>query len=163
MKIILEGDEIKVYLNKEYLKDIDISNTKQLEEYLSKILFKLKKGYGLEILGYYELKVLYDQFYGMVILLKKHNFDYDDLFESQIDLDLTINRTNFFLYEIDDLTIIKKDILKKFTVYLYKQKLYLKLSSELPSIEMGKLMEFSNLIYGDEVNKIINRGKILCI
>ncbi len=163
MKIILDGEDIKIYLNKEYTKITDINNIAELEEYLSKIFFRLKKEYKIEIVGYYELKILYDKFYGFIIILKKHDFEYSDLFESQIDLDLTINKTNFFLYEIDDLFVIENKIMKNATIYIYKQKLYLKLISDIPTLEMGKLMEFSNLIYGDEVNKIINKGKTIFI
>lgn len=159
MKIIFENDEIKVYLNKEYTNKIDVNNISELEEYLSRILFRLKHDYQIEISGYYELKVLYDEFYGIVIILKRHNFEYDDLFESQVDLDLNINKTNFFLYEIDDLFVIDDNLLKKVVIYIYKQKLYLKLISNIETLEMGRLLEFSNLICGDKVNKSLIREK----
>ena len=162
MKIILEDDDIKIYLNKEYIKEIDISNLDRLEDYLSKVLVRLKKGYQLEILGYYELKILYDQFYGIALVLKKHDFE-DELFESQIDLDLNINKNNFFLYQIDDLESIENEIKKNFIIYLYNQKLYLKLTSEIHSLQMVKLLEFCNIVSGDKVKKIVSKGKIICV
>ena len=163
MKIIFENDDIKIYLNKEYTNNVDINNISELEEYLSRILFRLKNDYQIEIIGYYELKVLYDDFYGIVIILNKHNFEYADLFESQVDLDLNINKTNFFLYQVDDLFVIDDKLLKKVVIYIYKQKLYLKLISNIETLEMGRLLEFSNLICGDKVNKIINKGEIIFI
>ncbi len=162
MKIILEDDDIKIYLNKEYIKEIDISNLDRLEDYLSKVLVRLKKGYQLEILGYYELKILYDQFYGIALVLKKHDFE-DELFESQIDLDLNINKNNFFLYQIDDLESIENGLKKNFIIYLYNQKLYLKLTSEIHSLQMAKLLEFCNIVSGDKVKKIVSKGKIICV
>lgn len=43
MKIILDNDNIKVYLNKEYTKKIDVNNLSEFEEYFSRILLRLKK------------------------------------------------------------------------------------------------------------------------
>ncbi|MDD2181234.1 MAG: hypothetical protein PHW32_02570 [Bacilli bacterium] len=163
MKIVFENDNIKVYLNKEYTNKIDINNISKLEEYLSRILFRLKNDCQIEIIGYYELKILYDELYGIVIILNKNDYEYADLFESQIDLDLNINKTNFFLYEVDDLFVIDDKLLKKAVIYIYKQKLYLKLISNIETLEMGRLLEFSNLICGDKVSKIINKGKIIFI
>ncbi len=163
MKIVFDDDNIKVYLNKEYTKKIDVNNISELEEYLSKILFRLKMDYKFDINGYFELKILYDEFYGMILILNKHDFDYSDLFESQINLDLTINKTKFFLYEIGDPFFLEIKLLKESTIYIYNQKLYLKLISDIGTVGMGKLLEFSTLITGDEANKIINRGKIICV
>lgn len=163
MKIIFDKDTIQVYLNKEYTNELDINDLSSLEEYLSRILLRLKNDFLLDISGCYELKILYDKFYGVVLVLSKHDFENDYLFESQVDLDLNINKSNFFLYEIDDVFSIENKLLKNGTIYIYKQKLYLKLISNISSIEMGRLLEFSTLIYGENVNKIINKGRIIFI
>ncbi len=163
MKIVFENDKIKIYLNREYLKKIDVDNILMLEKYLKKVFLKLKHHYQIEIKGYYELKILYDRFYGLGLDLNKYNFEYEDFFESQVDLDLTIDKTNFFLYQIEDPFIINNKILPKVRIYMYNKKLYLKLESDLSILEMGRLLEFSNLISGDKVDKIVDKGKIIFV
>jgi len=161
MKIILDNDNIKVYLNKEYTKKIDVNNLSEFEEYFSRILLRLKKKYQLEISGYYDLKILYDEFYGFAITINRHDFEYPDFLDRQVDFDLTINKTNFFMYEISDPFEIDHKLLKNIMIYIYNKKLYLKLISDIGSLEMGRLLEFSNLISGEEVDQIINKGKII--
>lgn len=159
MKIVFENDNIKVYLNKIYLKQLDINNRIVLEEYLREIFLKLRNNYQIKLNGYYGLKILYDKFYGLELVFNKYSFEYIDLFESQVDLDLTIDKTNFFLYEIEDPFIIDNKLLPKIIIYMYNDKIYLKLRSDISTLEMGRLLEFSNLISGNKVDLIINKGK----
>ena len=161
MKIILDNDNIKVYLNKEHTKKIDVNNLSEFEEYFSRILLRLKKKYQLEISSYYDLKILYDEFYGFAITINRHDFECPDFLDRQVDFDLTINKTNFFMYEISDPFEIDHKLLKNIMIYIYNKKLYLKLISDIGSLEMGRLLEFSNLISGEEVDQIINKGKII--
>ena len=81
--------------------------------------------------------------------------------DRQVDFDLTINKTNFFMYEISDPFEIDHKLLKNIMIYIYNKKLYLKLISDIGSLEMGRLLEFSKLISGEEVDQIINKGKII--
>ena len=43
VKLTLQNNEIIIYLNKTYIKNIDLQNKKILENYLNKLLNKNKK------------------------------------------------------------------------------------------------------------------------
>ena len=43
VKLTLQNSEIIIYLNKTYIKNIDLQNKKILENYLNKLLNKIKK------------------------------------------------------------------------------------------------------------------------
>ena len=45
VKLTLQNNEIIIYLNKTYIKNIDFQNKKTLENYLNKLLNKIKNKY----------------------------------------------------------------------------------------------------------------------
>ena len=57
VKLTLQNNEIIIYLNKTYIKNIDLQNKKILENYLNKLLNKIKNKYELYISGYYDVKI----------------------------------------------------------------------------------------------------------
>ena len=151
MKIdIIDDNEFVIYLFRNIDK-IDFKNEKEIEEMLKKIFIKLKKYYDIKIEGYYDVFVYIDTFYGMVLDLRKQEFEYYDFFDNQVDMKIVINR-NKFLYLVDDYDID----LNKYKVYKLMNNIYLLPKRKLSDIELAKLVENSIIIYDSE--DIINKG-----
>lgn len=147
---IIDDNEFVIYLFRNIDK-IDFKNEKEIEEMLKKIFIKLKKYYDIKIEGYYDVFVYIDTFYGMVLDLRKQEFEYYDFFDNQVDMKIVINR-NKFLYLVDDYDID----LNKYKVYKLMNNIYLLPKRKLSDIELAKLVENSIIIYDSE--DIINKG-----
>lgn len=147
---IIDDNEFVIYLYRNIDK-IDFKNEKEIEEMLKKIFIKLKKYYDIKIEGYYDVFVYIDTFYGMVLDLRKQEFEYYDFFDNQVDMKIVINR-NKFLYLVDDYDID----LNKYKVYKLMNNIYLLPKRKLSDIELAKLVENSIIIYDSE--DIINKG-----
>ena len=143
VKIDLIGSVYIIYLKKEIL-DIDFNNKEHLESYFKQLFKKLKRIYNIEIKGYYNIKVYVDKNYGVVLEIKKEEFDYYDYLDNQVDMRISIIETKF-LYEVND--VILKD---KVDVYKLNDHLYLSIKNELSIQEMSYLTEFSKIIYNTD-------------
>ena len=162
MKVVLEDDnKIIVFLNTQYIKDIDFSCKESLEEYFQELFLLFKSDYDLEIYGYYTIDVFIDSFYGVILFIEKEDLDYFDYYDHQIDMRINIRKDSIFLYELNDYFDLDTSILHKIEFYLYKNKLYGKIIQKLTFVEMGRLLEYSNIVYGDCVDKIFRFGQIL--
>jgi hypothetical protein len=74
---------------------------------------------------------------------------------------IKIDNNDLFLYQVDDLFVIDKNIMEMVKVYKYKNKLYLRIIDSISTYQMGLLMEQSQLTYGDKVRDIIKYGKVI--
>ena len=148
MKLIFNNNKIIIYLNKKLI----LENAK-LESYFKKLFLKIKDKYNIKIIGYYNINVYNDKNYGSIIEMENQDLDYYNYF-NQIDMEIKINK-NDFLYQID-YEYLTKELLSKVNVYKYNEKLYLKI---LDSNIINKILEFSKVIYGEEINKILKKGK----
>ena len=148
MKLIFNNNKIIIYLNKKLI----LENAK-LESYFKKLFLKIKDKYNIKIIGYYNINVYNDKNYGSIIEMENQDLDYYNYF-NQIDMEIKINKNNF-LYQID-YEYLTKELLSKVNVYKYNEKLYLKI---LDSNIINKILEFSKVIYGEEINKILKKGK----
>lgn len=155
MKVkITDENNLIVFLNKLETKGINFTSKDNLEVELKDMFKKLNSVYNIKIYGYYNVSIYIDEYYGVVIDLSKEDIDYlDD--DNNVDMCIVIVEQSF-LYEIDDLFNIKTG-----DVYRYKNKYYLKLNNDISNIEMGNLLEHSNLIYGDKVKNILDYGNVL--
>ena len=148
MKLIFNNNKIIIYLNKKLI----LENAK-LESYFKKLFLKIKDKYNIKIIGYYNINVYNDKNYGSIIEMENQDLDYYNYF-NQIDMEIKINK-NDFLYQID-YEYLTKELLSKVNVYKYNEKLYLKI---LDSNIINKILEFSKEKYGEEINKILKKGK----
>ena len=144
MRIKFVSDLIlDIYLKKEIIKDIDFKNRDDLENYLKKLFKILKEKYDIEIVGYYDIIVYIDKYYGVILHLEKDDLDYYDYFKNQVDMKLTIIDAEFS-YKIED---IPANILNKVKIYTENNNIYLKIKKELSKLEMMKLLENSEIHY----------------
>lgn len=149
MKYILKEDNIKIYLNKIYLKNkkIEKDNTEKL---IKDIIKKIEKNYEIKITGYYNVDIYIDKYYGIVIEMQKETLEYFDYFENKLDMNIKVYQ-DIFLYEIDPIYINKKD----YKIYFYNGKTYVKIKDKITNIKLAHLLENSKIIYGKTAKKIM--------
>lgn len=133
MKFESKLNTLIVYIfDKKYLnKDIDN---------ITKNVFNiLEKYYNYRINDSYEMKIYINKLYGIIleINIKENNF-----------INIKVLNDVLFLYEIEDpLKYLDNEI------YFYNNKYYINLKKENLNI-----LENSNIIYGNDVYKIIGKG-----
>lgn len=147
MKLLVNGDNIIVFLSKKRLKE-DSFEDEEVKDFLKKIILKLKNYYLLELCGYYNVIVHLDRNYGAILEFEKENLEYFDYYEGQIDLNVKVNYEKF-LYEVDDYNYFDN----KYKFYKNKDKFYLTLDN-ISEIELGQILEYSKIIYGEKALSI---------
>jgi hypothetical protein len=90
----------------------------------------------------------------MILELKNDDLEY--FFDN--DTKINIFKTNYFLYKID-YNFIDKDILKYCIIYKIKDKLYLKINNKIDETLFFKILEYSDIIYGEKAVKIERTSK----
>ncbi len=155
MKIeYLVDDNFIIYLNKHYIKDLNIEDKISVETYFKKLFRNLKSNYNLNMEGYYMVNIYSNCQYGLIIEVNKLNAEYFSLYGNKVDMKITINLNQPFLYEIDDYFII--DSLKNIinNVYFKNNKYYLELKDIIDESSYNFLLENSNIIYNDKAKDI---------
>lgn len=152
MKLIID-DDIDIYLNKSYLKNIDLNDTKTIKN----IIKSINKKYNIDLYGYVEVKIYIDNNYGVIINIKKEELEYFDYFNEELEMNIEIINDSF-LYKIDE--IYDKEQLKNKTTYKYKDNLYINID-KINNINLGKILETSEIIYGEKAKKIIEKNNII--
>lgn len=156
MKIkIIDENNFIVFLNKYSYKDIDFTSKRDLGIRLKDLFQKLNNYYDVKVYGYYNVSIFIDDNYGAILEMEKEDIDYMDYQDDQIDMRIIVIN-NTFLYLLDD--ILNNNI--DGTIYKYREKFYLKLNHDINSIEMGRLLENSSIIY-NKTNDIIKYGTML--
>jgi hypothetical protein len=164
MKVdIIDNNNITVFLSKFYTNNLNLNDRNNLEIYFKDLFLKLKNIYKLTIIGYYNINVFLDDIYGLIVSIKKEEQEYFDYFPNQVDMRITIDKSSNIIYNIKDYYEIPNEILKKCNIYKYKNNIYVYPYEMIDNISMGKIIESSNIIYGDIVLGIINEGQIINI
>ena len=159
MKLVVDNN-ITIYLGKFHFKAININDTNNIEKELKKILNTLKKTYNLELNGYYETVLYLDENYGLIIKMQKDDLDYLDYFVTALEINSKVKKTSF-LYKVEDILNLNKNILKKFIIYKYKKNIYLSAKEKLTTAEMGIILENSKVIFDEEIKKIKAKSQII--
>ncbi len=155
MKLIIDNN-IVIFLGNFYLKNYDLKDYNNIEKNLLKLLNK----YSVDINGYYNVFIYHDKNYGLIIDMQKEDLEYLDYFNNQVELNIEIIEDSF-LYEIEDILNINKDILINFTIYKKNYHFYLETKEKINPIKLGILLENSKIIYGKKAKKIKKDSKII--
>ena len=149
------GDEnITIFLNNYYIKNLDMNNKENIEKFIKQISEK----YNIKLFGYYDVQIYYDKNYGIIIKIKKEELEYIDYFNQSFGMNIEIIE-NSFLYKIEDI-LPMKNIENKYIIRKLQDSFYIEL--KVPSsIDFGIILENSEIIYGDEADRIINKGNII--
>lgn len=159
MKLIID-ENIVIFLDKIYLQTIDLTNQNQIQKKLIKLINKLQNKYTLDLNGYYSVFIYKDENYGLIIDMQKEELEYLDYFNNQIEMSTQIIEDTF-LYKIEDIFRLNKNLLKKFIMYKNKEKIYLKAKDTLTHIELGIILENGEIIYGKNARKIEKQSQII--
>ena len=159
MKLIID-ENIVFFLNKIYLDNVDIKDESLIEKKLIKLINKIQKQYNIDLNGYYNVYIYKDKNYGIIIEMEKEKLDYLDYFNNQIELNIEIIEDTF-LYKIDNIFTIDKTLLEKLIIYINKDEIYLKIKENINDIELGQIIENSQIIYGNKAKSIKKQSKII--
>ena len=159
MKLIID-ENIVFFLNKIYLDNMDLKDENPIEKKLIKLINKIQKQYNIDLNGYYNVYIYKDKNYGLIIEMEKEKLDYLDYFNNQIELNIEIIEDTF-LYKIDNIFTIDKTLLEKLIIYINKDEIYLKIKENINDIELGQIIENSQIIYGNKAKSIKKQSKII--
>ena len=159
MKLIID-ENIVFFLNKIYLDNMDLKDENPIEKKLIKLINKIQKQYNIDLSGYYNVYIYKDKNYGLIIEMEKEKLDYLDYFNNQIELNIEIIEDTF-LYKIDNIFTIDKTLLEKLIIYINKDEIYLKIKENINDIELGQIIENSQIIYGNKAKSIKKQSKII--
>ncbi|MFA5602815.1 MAG: hypothetical protein WDA21_03720 [Bacilli bacterium] len=151
-----------VFLNKHYLKGIDFNKMVNIEPFIKKIIINLNKYYNLNMNGYYNVFIYVNSLYGIVIELMNIDDEYIKLFNKKIDMKITFNLDSVFLFNSNDYFLLNELKIQKKEIYYYENGFYLNiLNKKINNLLMMKLLECTEIIYGDKVYEILEYGKKL--
>ena len=158
MRVDINSDEeIIVFLSKSYIPELNFIDRKKTEIYFKNLFRKLSKNYNIETNGFYDVNVYINNYYGYVLEIIIDNMDYYTYFGNQIDMKINIIKDNDFLYEIDFL-YLEPSFLKFCDIYKSGKYLYLKIKKDIDNITLGRILERSNIVYGEESKKILKES-----
>lgn len=159
MKLIIDED-IVIFLDKIYLQKLKLNNPKTMEKKLIKLINKIQNQNNINLNGYYNVYLYKDDNYGLIIDMQKENLEYLDYFNNQIELNIEIIEDTF-LYKVDDIFNISKNLLNKFIIYKVSEDIYLKAKKEITSIELGIILENAEVVYGSKAKRIKRKSQII--
>lgn len=155
-------DELKiiVLLDKKYLDIDSFNNLEILEKNLRLIFSDLKKIYDLNITGEYFLEIFVDN-QKIIVELNKEEDSLFEYYDNEVDMRINVHKDIVFLYEIEDIFSVKKDIVDRCVVYYFNEKFFLS-TCELNDLDYSNLLEQTVKIHYKNIDKIIkDRNKVI--
>lgn len=147
-------DNFKIYLyDKKKLKSIE-EIKEDPEKFFKDLFLILKKSYGFKLEGLYKLNLFPCNNYGIIIEIIKEIDEFYDKYIDGVDLKIKINDPCEVLYQIDDLLLVEDN--PDVVVFKKRDRFYLLYTQEMSDKELYKILEHSNVVYGDKVLEIIS-------
>ena len=153
MKVIINSEKSFILFFNKFIEELDLDDN--YEDKFKNILLKLKKYYGINIYGFYNVYVYNNKYYGTILKIEKEN-DFDLMYK-QIDMHIVIEKDSKVLYKVSDILFIKNK--EKYNIYFYNNMFYLEIIDDLLEKEMLELLENSIVIF--ENTDIINKAKLI--
>lgn len=163
------GDKMKVLKNdgKDVVIFLPASNIfldrlkkEELEDYFKMIFLKLEERYGIDQSGFYQIYVYKDSYYGAVLEIEEEDIPYLDYIDNEVEMNIHIPKDTSFMYQLEDIFDLDKEILNASNLYYYQNKFYIELKKEVLKKNYFRLLEYGELIYGEKVKKIQKLGKL---
>lgn len=150
MKIeMINSDLINVFISNFYFEDIDIDKKIELVSLIKNLISKIDSRYKLNLNGFYKIKVYPKKQVGIFLHIIKID---DNEFSEGADFRIVVYQNERFFLETENYEKIKNYPNKKY----YNQKFYVDIDD---IININSLIEFCNIIYGDDVKDILYYGK----
>ena len=135
MKVISKNDKITVISFEKTNMDIN--------DYIKKIVLKLKRKYKIDIYGFYEINIYKNDKIGMIIdFIKEDDFD---LFSDLLDFKINIIENADIYLKFNDYFLNKKE---KF--YILNNNYYININ-DISYKKFLNMIEFSELKYGSDI------------
>lgn len=150
MKIMFLGDNFIIYKLK---NNIDSLSKEEIENNIKKILNFIKKKYLKDISGFYNVTLYINNKYGLILEVNKENeFDF---FPDIIDIKLSLKEDIPMYLKLEDYFLIKD-----YEVYYYNNNFYVDINN-ISDLDIIKLSDYYSIIYGDSLNKIKGKFKLV--
>lgn len=137
--------KITSYENKITVYTYAIENTDAINDYIKKLILKLKKKYHLNIKGFYNINIYTNNKIGMIIDIVK---DEDNFFYDLLDLKVKVYENSKVFFKFNDYFLNNK-----YDFIIFKDNYYIDIDN-LNKQDILSMIEFCSLIYGEELNKI---------
>lgn len=134
MHIEFFDDRLIIYINKK----VDLND-------ISDVLFKTKC-LGIDIKMYDNVVIFEDSFLGTILELSLEN----DSYFTSFDMNVTVSKENTFLLKLEEFIDFDIDC----DIYKYKNTYYMHIK-ENNYVVIGRILEYSKIIYGSVVKKIM--------
>lgn len=157
----VDENTIIVFLNKLKVKEKLLLSNNYLENYFRSLFQQLKNNYQINISGYYHITLYQDSIYGVIMYIEKEFTDYFDYFDNQVDMKIDIAKDSVILYELDNFSILSKQDYDFLNIYYYDNKIYIKPKKVITQMQLGKVIENCNIVYGDLCKQILKKGKLI--
>ena len=142
---ILDEDSYKIFINDDYIKQIDINNKEDLSNNIKSIIVKIKKVYDIILEGFYEVHVYPINNIGLILEIK----NIDSYLSKSIDLRLIVHNEEEMYIKFSRYELIKKyNNIKYLNNYFYLN------VNEINKKDKYHLIEFANIIYGDDLLEV---------
>lgn len=155
----LSEDNFIVFLNNLYINNHKLQLNANFEECF-KLLFKtLSNSYNIDISGYYDIKIYCDKLYGYILNIKREDLDFYDYYDEQIDMKISINEDQKFLFKLKDTSVLNKIILEYCYLFKDEKHVYILPKKTINQQLLGNIIENSEIIYGCAAQNILMRCK----
>lgn len=142
---ILDEDSYKIFINDDYIKQIDINNKEDLSNNIKSIIVKIKKVYDIILEGFYEVHVYPINNIGLILEIK----NIDSYLSKSIDLRIIVHNEEEMYIKFSRYELIKKyNNIKYLNNYFYLN------VNEINKKDKYHLIEFANIIYGYDLLEV---------
>lgn len=142
---IIDDNSYKIFINSNYIKDIDVKNKDELGKIVKEIIIKIKNIYNIMLEGFYEVHVYPLKYLGIILEIR----NIDNYLNRTVDLRIVVHNDEEIYINIYLLELIKN---YKNIKYL-NNSFYLNIN-DLKKEDIYTLIESSNIIYGEELSNI---------
>lgn len=142
---IIDDDSYKIFINSNYIEDIDVKNKDELGKIVKEIIIKIKNIYNIMLEGFYEVHVYPLKYLGIILEIR----NIDNYLNKTVDLRIIVHNDEEIYINIYLLELIKN---YKNIKYL-NNSFYLNIN-DLKKEDVYSLIESSNIIYGEELSSI---------
>lgn len=153
----LNDDNYIVFLNRLYIGNNNFELKKDFEEYFKNFFKILNSYYNIDVIGYYDIQIFCDNLYGYVLEIKREQMDFYDYYHDHIDMKIIINDKQKFIYKMKSNSTLNKEVLKFCYLRKLNNEIYLIPKKTITQIQLGNLLENSDIVYGDKALEIQNK------
>ena len=139
----INENDFKLFISKDYIKEIDYEEKAELMAFLKIIIVKIKNIYGIVLSGFYEVEINILNNIGLELLFKKcDNYTFSN---KVIDLKMTINLSPSVYLKFDNY-----DYISNYNNIRFNNNLFYLDSSYLLEEDIIKLSDFYSVVIDED-------------